>query len=220
MMRSAIHCVPRCANPACWCRWITTSTRGIVRRLRLFLVIFGRVARACEAYCEMARPRFALDARQFGGRAGEQRRLLAEELSCDGKCPCSGSILPIRSPPPRKNRRADPGGVLRRALAGSGCAGAAGRPDHRQQRARARAGCSTTSSPESLLLKPEGTVTIEFPHLLEAHRECRVRHDLSRALFVHLSVRNRASVRSPRTANLRCRGIADARRVAANIRLA
>ncbi len=51
------------------------------------------------------------------------------------------------------------------------------------------------------LLKPAGTVTIEFPHVLEAHRARRVRHHLSRALFVHLAPCHRAGVRAARLAD-------------------
>ena len=37
-----------------------------------------------------------------------------------------------------------------------------------------------------VLLKPEGVLTLEFPHLLQANRTQRVRHYLSRAFFVFL----------------------------------
>ncbi len=72
----------------------------------------------------------------------------------------------------------------------------------------------------AVLLKPQGTVTIEFPHLLDSDRTRRIRHHLSRALFLHLAVRPGTGVRPTWSANLRRREAADARRIAAHLRVA
>ena len=63
------------------------------------------------------------------------------------------------------------------------------------------------------LLKPEGVVTLEFPHLLRLIDEQPVRHHLSRALLLFLAAVGRASARRARPArsstSRSCRRMAD-----------
>ena len=69
-----------------------------------------------------------------------------------------------------------------------------------------------------MLLKPEGVITLEFPHLRAADRGEPVRHDLPRALLVLLArSRSSGSLRAPRSQLVRRRGTADPRRVAAGL---
>ena len=60
---------------------------------------------------------------------------------------------------------------------------------------------------------------MEFPHLLQPDRGERVGHDLPRALLLLLVDHRRARLRPPRPALVRRRGDADARRLAAHLRL-
>ena len=71
-----------------------------------------------------------------------------------------------------------------------------------------------------MLLKPGGVITMEFPHLMRLIDEQPVRHDLPRALLLLLVLApRRQRVRRARPAAVRRRGAADARRLAAHLRL-
>ena len=53
-------------------------------------------------------------------------------------------------------------------------------------------------------LKPGGTITLEFPHLMRLIREHAVRHRLSRAFFLSFAVHSRAHLRGRWLARLGC----------------
>ncbi len=72
----------------------------------------------------------------------------------------------------------------------------------------------------SILLRPGGVLTLEFPHILRLMDERPIRHHLPRALFVLLLPHRRTDSWVIRSAGLRCRGTDHARRLSAAPRAA
>ena len=174
-----------------------------LQRLRLFLVVLGRLARRTAGRTPTAwSTRFGLGAAVPGRRDRQQRRLPPAVLPAPRRAGPRRRAGRQRRAGGHREGRAHRGRLLRRrdGAARSRAARRRSRPDRRQQRARARAAaCATSSQGFRILLKPEGVVTIEVPHLLRLVAREPVRHHLPRALLLLLAARPRARS-SPRAA--------------------
>ena len=89
------------------------------------------------------------------------------------------------------------------------------RPDGGQQRAGPRARHRRLRRGLPHVLKHEGVLTFEFPHLLNLIEQGAVRHDLPRALLLPVAAGGGAGACAPRPAVVRRRAAADPRRLAA-----
>ena len=168
---------PRLGLPRCFLVQLNeyVGAEDIFTEYAYFSSFSHELARARRATTStMITERLGLDGRQLRGRAGEQRRLPAAVLRR------------ARHPVPRDRA----GGQRRRGGASSAASRptssffgtrrpaqlAAGRPDRPTSSSATtcspRCPTSTTSWPASpRILKPEGTVTIEFPHLMRMLEE-------------------------------------------------
>ena len=191
--KASIRCTPSSAEAACSCSLTSSRARRASSATTLYFSSFSdQLARPLPG----VRRRHGRTVRARGSVAGrrgrEQRRLPA-------------AVFPAarRAGPGRRAGRERRGGGRsprgsRREVAffGTETARAAARTRHRRRPHRSPTTCSrtcpsctTSSQGLRILLKPEGVVTIEFPHLLRLIDAEPVRHDLPRALLVFLAAR-------------------------------
>ena len=179
--------------------------------------------RTRSAYVAAMRERLDARRRAPGRRGRRQRRLPAAVRRSTRGIPCLG-IEPTASTAAAaraKGIEIDRARSSASTLARRWRAGPAARPDGRQQRAGARARHQRLRRRlRATAQAPQGTVTFEFPHLLQLVAAEPVRHRLPRALLVPVAARGAAHLRAERPARVRRRGAAHARRQPARVRAA
>ena len=193
-----------------------------LRRLRVLLVVLDELARALRA------------ATPSDDRALRARRVDSQvvEVACNDGYLLQYFVergIPVLGVEPaanvaevaRREGHPDPGRVLRRARRRDALRRASRRPTcWSATTCSPTCRTSTTSSPAmKILLAPDGVHHDRVPAPAAADRGQPVRHDLPRALLVLLAHDGRAGLRRARPAAVRRRGAADARRLAAHLRL-
>ena len=196
----AIRCTPASARRACSSRSSeVVPPEAHLLRLRLLLVLLARAGSSTRArYAAAVTERLGLDAASMVIEVASNDGYLLQNFVAAG-IPVLG-VEPAANVAEVGDRRRHPD--RRRVL----------RTEHAQRDSRATGSPPTWWSRNNVLahvpdlddfvgglgrvLKPEGVLTIEVPHLLRLIERRRVRHDLPRALLLLLAARGSARARA------------------------